>query len=221
MTRTVRAAAAGAVVALLLGACAKPEPEPIAVSGDELPVAGTVKLQVDAPNEEGEVGPVDITYKLEVPSPLSLTMAATGLEVVPAGELRHGTGHFHLSWTELDPQQDASRADSVCTPVGEPFDEDDTSIDFADAEATATLELDPGLYRVCLQLGDGEHTSLNPREEYTIVVVEPGATTTTEVEAVDETPTTFSTIDTSGATEGPTTTATPGTLAPTTTVAPG
>jgi hypothetical protein len=224
VSRTVRAGAALAALLLLTG-CPKNEPASVGVSGDDLPAEGSVDLKVVLPDENGEPAETELTYKIELTSPLQLVMSASGYAVVEAGTDQPNSGHFHLLWTELDPDDDASKADSVCVPVGDTIETGDEVLHFGDAATEAELELEPGVYRLCLQLGDFEHTALDPRHEYTIVVVDGedagdgdgdgDATTTTEVTTTTEAPSTSEPTSTTAPVEGSSTTTT--TTAPTTT----
>lgn len=199
------------MLALLLVACAEEKHE-IAVSGGDLPIEGSAKLQVMAPGEGGELAPTDITYKMELTSPADLVLSAKGYEVVPAGTEQAGGGHFHLLWRELDPDEDASRAETACASVGSPIPVGDDIVHLDDGETETSLELDPGLYRVCVQLGDAANIALNPRDEYTIVIVDPaeiGSTTTSVVDGATTTTASDST-STTEAQQGSTTTVAPG-----------
>jgi len=182
VTRTVRGAAAVAAMSLLLAACAQDKSGPIAVSGDAPPIKASVKLEIVLPVDGGDRLPTEPSYKTEVTSPMELVMSTSdNFAVVPAGTEQQRSGHFHLSWRELDPDQNASKADSVCTNVGDTIPSTGDIEHFDDGETEATFELDPGLYRLCLQVSDFQQTALNPRDEYTIVVTDGATVDTTMV----------------------------------------
>lgn len=100
-----------------------------------------------------------------VPPTFDVVMAATGLQVEPAGVVHNNAGHFHLL------------IDEPYIAAGEVIPMDDTHLHFGKAQLTTTLTLEPGTYLIRLQLADGTHHAL-AGEQYraeTTVTVEEGA----------------------------------------------
>lgn len=104
----------------------------------------------------------------EVPLRFEVAMAAEGLLVEPAGEIRPGAGHFHIL------------VDTDFIPAGElvPFDEQ--HLHFGRGQLTTTLELEPGEHLLRLQFANGAHIALEG-EQYqdtiTVTVAAPDAAT--------------------------------------------
>jgi uncharacterized protein DUF4399 len=97
-----------------------------------------------------------------VESPFGVSMEADGFTIEPAGEVREGTGHFHLM------------VDAGCVAPGQEIPEDGSHVHFGDGATEADLDLPPGEHTLCLQAGDGAHTALDLTDEITITVVGPG-----------------------------------------------
>lgn len=106
--------------------------------------------------DTGEPGEAQATFAApadgDVVQPtFAVQMEATGVEVVPADASEAGQGHFHIV------------VDAGCVEDGEaiPGPGDDAQADgyyhFGDGSSETELELEPGTYELCLQLGDGQH----------------------------------------------------------------
>ncbi len=94
-----------------------------------------------------------------VSGPVTFDMVADGLRVEPAGEVVDGSGHFHLM------------IDTECIEPGQVIPADDQHLHFGDGSDTATLDLPPGEYSICLQAGDGFHTALDLTDTILLTVV--------------------------------------------------
>lgn len=94
----------------------------------------------------------------------AVQMEATGAEIVAADDSAAGEGHFHIV------------VDAGCVEEGEviPGPGDDAQADgyyhFGDGSSEAELELEPGSYELCLQLGDGQHRAFGGTDVINITV---------------------------------------------------
>lgn len=79
---------------------------------------------------------------------VDVTMAADGIDIEPAGDVRHGAGHFHVI------------ADGGCVDVGDAIVKDADHVHFGSGANTGTIYLEPGTHTLCLQVGDGAHAAL-------------------------------------------------------------
>ncbi len=93
-----------------------------------------------------------------VANPVEIEMGAENFVIEGAGQAVPGAGHFHLM------------INAPCVSPGETIPRDEQHLHFGNGDATATLDLDPGTYRLCLQAGDGFHTALPLTDEITITV---------------------------------------------------
>ena len=141
---------------------------------------GDDDLPDDAPDEDVEE--TDEDYSIEdqpddaaasfvspsdgdtVSSPVEVELAAEGVELAPAGPAVAGEGHLHVM------------ADIGCYETGEnipgPSDEDEAEGRFhlGDGSDARELDLEPGTYELCVQLGDGLHIAYGETETITITV---------------------------------------------------
>lgn len=83
-----------------------------------------------------------------VRSPVTVEMAARGVQVEPAGNVRPGAGHMHLL------------IDTDFAPSGEFIIADEQHLHLGRGELTTTLELEPGEHTLRLQFADGAHIAL-------------------------------------------------------------
>lgn len=102
---------------------------------------------VDGAPEEA-VRIVTPTAGASVPTTFTIVMAATGINVEPAGIVNEGAGHFHLL------------IDEPYVAAGEIIPADNTHLHFGKGQLTATLTLAPGSHLIRLQVGDGTHHAL-------------------------------------------------------------
>jgi hypothetical protein len=96
-----------------------------------------------------------------VPAKFAVTMAATGLTVEPAGEIKNGAGHFHIL------------VDTDFVEAGEVIINDTQHLHYGKGQYTTTLELPPGQHVLRLQFANGAHIALpGPayRDEITVTV---------------------------------------------------
>jgi formylglycine-generating enzyme required for sulfatase activity len=88
-------------------------------------------------------------------------MAAEGITIEPAGEIREGAGHFHIL------------VDADFVPPGELIPFDDQHLHFGQGQLTTTIELAPGVHTLRLQVANGAHLALEGeqyRDEITVTV---------------------------------------------------
>ncbi len=83
-----------------------------------------------------------------VSSPVTVKMAAENFTVEPAGEVKAGAGHLHIT------------VDGECTPAGQVVTKDDAHLHYGKGQVEATLDLSAGPHTLCLQAGDGAHIAL-------------------------------------------------------------
>ncbi len=144
-------------VPLLLVACGGSEPAEV----DEAP-AEAVAEEPAAP-KAFFVEPADgATVGTEVI--LKFGVSDFVIEPVGDGMVHAGHGHFHVG------------LDTECLPAGVVIPTADPWIHFGDGSAEIDMGLTPGEHTLTLQIGDGEHRTLD----------EPGLCTTITVTAVEE-----------------------------------
>ena len=80
---------------------------------------------------------------------VALTMAADGVAIEPAGDVRAGAGHFHVI------------ADAGCVATGTGIPKDPDHLHFGQGQTTGVVYLEPGVHQLCLQVGDGAHAALD------------------------------------------------------------
>lgn len=158
MQRIMRPIAALFALALLAAACGDEENRP-AMSGDmveteeadESPTTSTTTVEASASFTAPESGAT-------VARRFTVAMAADGIDIEPAGEVRDGAGHFHVI------------VDAGCVEPGEVIPGDAQHLHFGDGSMTGELDLPAGSHTLCLQLGDGVHTALDLTHVVTVVV---------------------------------------------------
>ena len=134
------------IVMVGIAGCASEAPE-------EAPPA-EAEAEAPAPEE-----PMDMTPRVffvapeegaTVSSPVTLEFGAENFVIEPVGEgaIHEGAGHHHIG------------IDTDCLPVGEIVPEGSPWVHFGDASSTIDMQLEPGSHRICLQIGDGEHRTL-------------------------------------------------------------
>lgn len=89
---------------------------------------------------------------------LTVSMAAEGVTIEPAGEVRDGAGHFHVL------------VDVGCVGHGDTIPGGVGYNHFGKAQTETVLYLGPGEHSLCLQVGDGQHTALDVTDEITVNV---------------------------------------------------
>jgi hypothetical protein len=140
-----------AVTALSLAACGgDPAPEEYSVASQPVAAASFVSPT------DGDT----------VTSPMTVVLAADGVDLVPAGIPAIGEGHLHVM------------VDIGCYPPGEsipgPSEADEAAGRFhlGDGSDSREIALEPGTYELCVQLADGVHTAFGATETITVTVVE-------------------------------------------------
>jgi len=129
----------------------------LAVAGVALAACGDETTTSAAAGEPSVafVSPVDGgSYAGSIP----LEMAADGVTIEPAGEVRDGAGHFHVI------------AGHGCLSEGTTIPKDAQHVHFGKGQTEAPLYLPPGEHRLCLQVGDGAHAAVGLTDELTVTV---------------------------------------------------
>ena len=98
-----------------------------------------------------------------VSSTFGVEMAAEGLTIEPAGEINENAGHFHIS---ID-------ADFVVPGELVPFDEQ--HLHFGQGQMTTTLDLEPGVHSLRLQVANGAHIALEGEAYRDVITVTVGS----------------------------------------------
>ena len=89
---------------------------------------------------------------------IAVSMAAEGVTIEPAGEVRDGAGHFHVL------------VDVGCVGQGDTIPGGSGYNHFGKAQTETVLCLGPGEHSLCLQVGDGQHTAFDVTDEITVNV---------------------------------------------------
>jgi len=96
-----------------------------------------------------------------VSSPLDLTFASEGMDIVPAGTDKPHSGHHHLL------------IDTGLPALDQPIPKDANHLHFGKGQTETKLELSPGTHTLQLILGDKDHIPHQPpvvSEKITITV---------------------------------------------------
>jgi hypothetical protein len=157
-----RALIAAALAALLLAACGDGD-DAAATDADAGAVADG-EYDVSQQPDDAAASFVSPTDGETVPAPVTVELAAVGVELAPAGELEVGVGHLHVM------------VDIGCVGDGElipgPSEEDEAAGYFhlGDGSDSRELDLEPGTYELCVQLADGVHVAYGETETITVTV---------------------------------------------------
>jgi len=89
---------------------------------------------------------------------LHVAMEVEGMDVHKAGEIKEGTGHFHII------------VDGAYVPAGEVVKKDVTHIHFGKGQVETNLQLAKGNHTLTLQFADGHHVSYGKAWSKTIHV---------------------------------------------------
>jgi hypothetical protein len=141
---------------LLLAACAG-EDEPVDASPEDY--EGVEDQPADA--AAAFVAPQDGDT---VTAPFTVELAAEGVTLAPVGAPVAGEGHLHVM------------ADIGCYDTGAmipgPSEDDEAEGRFhlGDGSDSREMDLEPGTYELCVQLGDGVHTAFGGTETITVTV---------------------------------------------------
>jgi hypothetical protein len=99
----------------------------------------------------------------DVTSPVAFEFGSENINIEPKGEVHAGAGHHHIG------------VNTECLPAGELIPEAAPWVHFGDGSAVIEMQLTPGEHTLTIQLGDGEHRTLDEPglcESITITVVE-------------------------------------------------
>ncbi len=84
-----------------------------------------------------------------VTSPVTFTFGYENFIIEPKGDIHEGAGHHHIA------------IDTECLPPGEAIPEADPWVHFGDGSATIEMQLPAGEQTLTIQIGDGEHVTLD------------------------------------------------------------
>ncbi|MCU4924826.1 DUF4399 domain-containing protein [Halobacteria archaeon AArc-dxtr1] len=99
-----------------------------------------------------------------VTSPVEIEADVENVDLAPAGEAVVGEGHLHV----LVDQDCFDDGETIPGPSDDA--EDDGIFHWGDGQSEGELDLEPGEYDLCLQLGDGPHRAFGETDEITITV---------------------------------------------------
>jgi hypothetical protein len=87
----------------------------------------------------------------EVTSPVQISFAAENFTIEPVGEgeIHEGAGHYHIG------------INTHCLPPGEIIPQAAPWVHFGDGSSTIEVQLEPGPAHLSVQIGDGEHRTLD------------------------------------------------------------
>ena len=120
----------------------------LAVAASLLTILVLSACSAGASDASGSVRFVDLKDGAAVSSPLLVKMAADNFTVEPAGEVKAGHGHLHIT------------VDGDCIAAGQAVPKDETHLHYGQGQVEATLELAAGAHTLCLQAADGAHIAL-------------------------------------------------------------
>lgn len=112
-------------------------------------------------NESGVVSGVNFEQLKDgdsVNQEFTVKFNVKGMTVAPAGEMKEGTGHFHLL------------IDTDLVEAGQVVPTDDKHMHFGKGQLETTLKLAPGTHRLTLLFADGAHKSYGAEWSKTIQV---------------------------------------------------
>lgn len=139
--------ASSLALTLALAACSSPDAD----------VGETERDVSEAPASVGITFPAD--GDTVSAGPLTVTLAATGVEIVPAGDTTSGTGHHHLYLNA----EFVDASVPVPTVPG-------SIVHMGDASSEFTFDnLEPGEHRLIAVVADGLHVPLQPLVVDTVV----------------------------------------------------
>lgn len=163
MRRFSSIAALAAAALLLTAGCGREQAEESTAAEPE--AAADSSPQAADTARAPDTGSIDVHFVspadgARLNSPVEVEMAAEGVEVVPAGTMREGTGHMHIL------------VDAPFVLPGNVIPSDDQHIHYGDGSTTATLVLPPGEHVLRLQLADGAHRAFEGGEYRDVITVE-------------------------------------------------
>jgi len=137
-------------VLFLVAACGGAEEEAPAT---EMPAAAEETAPMEEMTSQAAVAIVSPTAGAEVEGPdVTVQLEATGVEIVPAGEIMEGSGHHHI-FLDADVSPEGAPIPTVPGEV----------IHLGDGSASYTFEgVEPGEHRLITVVADGVHVPLQP-----------------------------------------------------------
>lgn len=102
-----------------------------------------------------------------VASPFEVELAADGITLAPAGDPVVGEGHLHVI---ADVTGLGCYDDGEVIPGPSDAAEEEGIFHLGDGSDSREIELDPGTYELCVQLGDGPHRAFGATEVITVTV---------------------------------------------------
>ncbi len=87
---------------------------------------------------------------------VAFELAADGVTIEEAGEVRDGAGHFHVI------------ADAGCVDEGAAIDRDADHVHLGRGQADGVVYLEPGSHELCVQVGDGAHAASDVSDTITV-----------------------------------------------------
>lgn len=162
--RARRVGVALAAAALVLAACGGDDAADDASEDgmDGMDMEADERYSVDQQSGAASFG--NLTDGDTVTTPVAVEMLAEGVDIVPAGAPAVGEAHFHI-------MRDIPCVDTG-TLIPGPSEEDAEAgyLHFGDGSTEAALDLAPGEYTLCIQLGDGAHVGFGDTQTITITV---------------------------------------------------
>jgi hypothetical protein len=156
---------AATLLLLLLAACGGGASD----SGDDHADHDHAEGEMDHAEEAADDGAprvyfVGLENHATIPSLINLQFAAENFVIEPVGDgaINEGAGHYHIA------------IDGECLEPGIVIPTADPWIHFGDGSDSIEIELSPGEHYLCLQIGDGEHRTLDEPglSQYIMVHVE-------------------------------------------------
>ena len=169
MRRLTVVLASLAALSLLVAACEADEV-------DEPDVVDDVE-ENDEPDEEDEYDPADqpddasVTFVTPqdgdtVETPVAIELETDGFELVSVDDPPAvGEGHLHIL-----AEEDCVSAGEVIPGPSDDLEDANEIFHFSDGQAEDEIDLDPGEYELCAQIGDTGHTAYGQTDTVTVTV---------------------------------------------------
>jgi hypothetical protein len=138
---------AGLITVSACGGGEAPAPEPAPEAEEPAADTAPMEMEMDMAPRVFFIAPEE---GATVSSPVHFEFGAENFAVEPVGDgaIHEGAGHHHVG------------LDTDCLPAGEIIPEAAPWVHFGDASSTFDSQFEPGEHRVCLQIGDGEHRTI-------------------------------------------------------------
>jgi hypothetical protein len=121
-----------------------------------LGLTDTITVTVD---DSPSVAFLEPANDAQVPSPVTVKLAAYNFTVEPAGPVHPDAGHLHVM------------VDVPCVAPGAVIPKDAQHVHLGAGQTETELTLAPGPHTLCLQAGDGEHHALPITRQLTLTVL--------------------------------------------------